>query len=178
MFVCFCFSFYFIFKLYKIVLVLPNIKKNPPQVYMCSPSWTLLPPPSPYHPSGLSQYTSPKHPEAFRTSLMKRAIKMSFVMLMRWLWAVQFSSVAQSCPTLCDPRECSMPGLPVHHQLPEFTQIHIHWVSDAIQPSHPLSSPSPLTFSLSHHQGLFKWVSSLHQVAKALEFQLQHQSFQ
>ena len=80
-------------------------------------------------------------------------------------WQHQFSSVAQSCPTLCDPMDCSSPGLPVHHQLPEFTQIHVHWVSDAIQPSHPLLSPSLPTFNLSQHQGLFKWVSSSHQVA-------------
>ena len=72
----------------------------------------------------------------------------------------QFSSVTQSCPTLCDPINCSTPGLHVHHQLPEFTQIHVYWVSDAIQPSHPLSSPSPPTFNLSQHQGLFLWVSS------------------
>ena len=91
---------------------------------------------------------------------------------------VQFSSVAQLCPTLCDPMDCSTPGLPVHHQLLEFTQTHVHWVSDAIQPSHPLSSPSPPAFNLSPHQGLFQWVSSSHQVAKVLEFQLQHQSFQ
>ena len=91
--------------------------------------------------------------------------------------SVQFSSVAQSCPTLCDPMDCSMPGLPVHHQLPEFTQTHVHWVGDAIQPSHSLSSPSP-AFNHSQHQGLFKWVSSSFQVAKVLEFQLQHQSFQ
>ena len=91
---------------------------------------------------------------------------------------VQFSSVTQSCPTLCDPMDCSTLGLPVHHQLPEFTQTHDYWVSDAIHPSHPLSSPSPPAFNLSQHQGLFKWVSSLHQVAKLLEFQLQHQSFQ
>ena len=90
----------------------------------------------------------------------------------------RFSSVAQSCLTLCNPMDYSMPGLPFHHQLPEFTQTHVHWVSDAIQPSYPLSSPSPPTFSLSHHQGLFIWVSSSHQVAKVLEFQLQHQSFQ
>ena len=92
--------------------------------------------------------------------------------------SVQFTSVAQSCPTLCDPMDCSMPGLPVHHQLPEVIQTHVHWVRDAIQPSHPLSSPSPLAFNLSHHQGLFQWVSSSHQVAKVLESQLQHQSFQ
>ena len=91
---------------------------------------------------------------------------------------VQFSSVIQSCPSLCYPKDCSMPGLPVHHQPPEFTQTQVHWVGDAIQPSYPLSSPSPPTFNLSQHQGLFKWVRSSHQVAKVLEFQLQHQSFQ
>ena len=90
-----------------------------------------------------------------------------------------FSSVvAQSCPTLCVPMNRSTPGLPIHQHLLEFTQIHVHWVSDAIQLSHPLSSPSPPTFNLSQHQDLFKWVSSLHQVAKVLEFQLQHLSFE
>ena len=74
---------------------------------------------------------------------------------------VQFSSIAQSCLTLCDPMDCSMPSLlPGHHQLPEFTQTHVHWVSDAIQPSHPLSSPSPPALNLSQHQGLFQWVTS------------------
>ena len=92
--------------------------------------------------------------------------------------SVQFSSVTQSCLTLCDPMDCSTPGLAVHHQLLEFTQTHVHWVGDAIQPFHPLSSPSPPTFNLSQHQRLFKWVSSLHQVAKVLEFKPQHQSFQ
>ena len=91
---------------------------------------------------------------------------------------VQFSSVAQSCPTLCDPMDCSMPGFPVHQQLPELAQTYVHWVGDAIQPSHPLSSPSPPAFNLSQHQGLFQWVTSAHQVAKVLEFQLQHWSFQ
>ena len=90
----------------------------------------------------------------------------------------QFSSVAQSCPTLCDPMNHSTPGLPVHHQLPEFTQTHAHQVGDAIQPSHSLLSPSPPTPNPSQHQGLFQWVNSLHEVAKVLEFQLQHQSFQ
>ena len=88
------------------------------------------------------------------------------------------SSVAQACLTLCDPMNCSTPGLLVHHQLLESTQTHVHWVGDAIEPSHPLSSPSPPALNLSQHQGIFKWVSSLHQVAKVLEFQLQHQSFQ
>ena len=91
--------------------------------------------------------------------------------------SVQLSSV-QSCPTLCNPMDRSTPGFPVHHQLPKSTQTHVHWVGDAIQPSHPLSSPSPPALDLSQHQGLFKWVSSLHQVAKVLVFQLQHQSFQ
>ena len=86
----------------------------------------------------------------------------------------QFSLVAQSCLTLCDPKNRSMPGLPVHHQLPESTQTHVHWVGDAIQPSHPLSSPSPPILNLSQHQGFFQWVSSSHQVAKGLEFQLQY----
>ena len=90
----------------------------------------------------------------------------------------QFSSVVQSWLTLCDPMECSTPGLPVHHQLPEFTQTHVHWVSNAIQTSHPLLSPSLPTFSVSQHQNLFKWVSSSHQVVEILEFQLQYQSFQ
>ena len=87
------------------------------------------------------------------------------------------SSVTQLCLTLCNPKDCSKPGLPVYHQLLEFTQTHVLWVGDAIQPSHPLSSPSPPAFNLSQHQGLFQWVSSSHQVAKVLEFQLQHQFF-
>ena len=77
-------------------------------------------------------------------------------------------SVTQSCPAPCDPMDCSTPGLPVHHQLPELAQTHVHWVGDAIQPSHPLLSPSPPTFSLSQHQGLFQWVDSSHQVAKSM----------
>jgi len=91
--------------------------------------------------------------------------------------SVQFSSVAQSCLTLYDPMNCNTPGLPIH-QLLEPNQTHVQWVSDAIQPSHPLSYPSPPTLNLSQHQGLFQWVNSLHLVAKVLEFQLQHQSFQ
>ena len=112
----------------------------------------------------------------------------SFLNLHSWLislldlltlcYKTRFSSVQSLSPVwLCDPMECSMPGLPVHHQLPELSQTHVHRVGDAIHPSHPLSSPSP-AFSLSQHQGLFQWVSSSHQVAKVLEFQLQHQSFQ
>ena len=85
-----------------------------------------------------------------------------------------FSSVAQVCPIVCDPMDCSTPGFSVHHQFPELAQTHAHRVGDAIQPSHPLSSPSPPAFSLSQHQRLFQWVSSSHQVAKVLEFQLHH----
>ena len=92
--------------------------------------------------------------------------------------SVQFSSVAQSCLTLCDPMNRSTPGLPVYHQFPEFTQTHIHRVSDAIQPSRPLLSPSPPAPNLSQHQSLSQWVNSSHEVLKVLEFQLQHHSFQ
>ena len=92
--------------------------------------------------------------------------------------SVQFSSAAQPCLTLCNPMNRSTPSLPVHHQLPEFTQTHVHQVSDAIQPSHPLSSPSPPAPNPSQHQGLFQWVNSSHEVAKVWEFQLQHLSFQ
>ena len=97
----------------------------------------------------------------------KSTIIKAFVMA-----SVQFSSVTQSCPTLCDPMNRSMPGLPVHHQLPEFIETHVHQVSDALQPSHPLSSPSPLAANPSQHQSLFQWVNSSHEVAKVLEFQL------
>ena len=86
--------------------------------------------------------------------------------------------VTQSCLTLWYPMNCSIPSFPVLHHLLELSQTHVHCVSDAIQPSHPLSSPSPSVFNLSQHQGLFQWVSSLHQVAKVLELQLQHQSLQ
>ena len=93
-----------------------------------------------------------------------------------WHTAVQFSSVqfssdTQLCLTLCDPMNCSMPGLPVHHQLPEFTQTHVHGVSDAIQPSHPLLTPSPPAPNPSQHQSLFQWVNSSPKVAKVLKFQ-------
>ena len=92
--------------------------------------------------------------------------------------AGQLSSIPQLCLILCDTMDGSLPVLPVHHQLLELTQKHVHQVGDVIQPSYPLSSPSSPTFNLSQHQGLFQWVSSLHQAAKVLEFQLQHQSFQ
>ena len=91
--------------------------------------------------------------------------------------SLQFSSVAQLCPTLWDPMNRSTPGLPVHHKLPEFTQTHAHRVSDAIQPFHPLLALSPPARNPSQHQGLFEWINSWHEVANALEFQLRHQSF-
>ena len=91
---------------------------------------------------------------------------------------IQFNSITQSCPTLCNLMDCSTPGFPVHHQLLELTQTHVHRVGDATQQSHSLSSTSPPTFNLSQHQGLLKWVSSSHQMAKVLELQLQHQCFQ
>ena len=109
---------------------------------------------------------------------------LKFIINQRLAWfqistySTQFSSVAQLCPTLCNPMDYSTPGLPGHHQLLEVTQTHVHWVGDDIKPSHPLSSPSPPTFNISKHQSLFPLVSSSYQVAKVLEFQLQHQSFQ
>ena len=99
-----------------------------------------------------------------------KSFSKAFLKARWWWWGVfhiQFSSVAQSCPTLCSPMDCSTPGLLVHHQLPKLPQTHIHPVGDAIQPSHPLSSPSP-AFNLSQNQGLFQCVSSSHQVAKVL----------
>ena len=104
-------------------------------------------------------------------------LSISFLSLGRFS-SVQFSSVTQSCLTLGNPMNRSTPGLSVHQQLPEFTQTHVHRVSDVIQPSHPLSSLSPPAPNPSQHQSLFQWVSSSHEVAKVLEFQLQHQSFQ
>ena len=92
--------------------------------------------------------------------------------------SIQFSSVARSCLTVCDPMDCRTPGFPVHHRTSELAQTHVHRVGDAIQPSHPLLPPSPPAFNLSQHQYLFQWVSSWLQMAKVLEFQLQHQSFQ
>ena len=105
--------------------------------------------------------------DIFQYTNIFQSTSMFFMMV-----SVQFSSVAQSCPTLCNPINHSTPGLPVHHQLPEFTQTHVHRVSDAIQPSHPLSSSSPPAPNPSQHQSLFQWVNSSHEVAKVLEFQL------
>ena len=154
----------------------------------------------PILPSRLSQSTRFEHPTSY--SKFPLAIKfypwqcvcfsatpagrptLSFPLCVHSLFSmsvshsVQFSSVTQSCPTLCDPMNRSTPGLPVHHQLPESTQTHVHWVGDAIQPSHPLSSPSLPDLNLSQHHSLLKWVSSLQKVAKVLEFQLQHKSHQ
>ena len=122
-----------------------------------------------------------------RSHKLCNTAKKIFLTLLQYSWfdgpwfsyySVQFSSVAQSCPTLSNPMDCSTPGFPVHHQLLELAQTDVHRVGDTIQPSHPLSSPSPPAFNLSQHRGLFQWVSSSHQVAKVLELQLQHQSFQ
>ena len=99
------------------------------------------------------------------------------ISILPYHYSYQFSSVSQSCPTLGDPMNRSTPGLPVHHQILEFTQTRVHRVSDAIQPSHPRSSPSSAP-NPSQHQSLFQWANSLHEVAKVLEFQLWHHSFQ
>ena len=112
------------------------------------------------------------------TRILNRWYERDYILFLTLKSAQQFSSVTQSSPTLCVPMDDGTPGLPVHHQLPEFTQTHVHWVDGAIQPSHPLSSPSSPALNLSQHQCLFQWVSSSHQVSKILEFQLQHQSFQ
>ena len=109
----------------------------------------------------------------FRINLISAFLNLS----LNWTNSV-FSSVTQLCPTLCNPMNPSTPGLPVHHQLPEFTQTHVHRVSDAIQPCHPLSSPSPPAPNPSQHQSLFQWVNSSHEVAKVLQFQLQHHFLQ
>ena len=101
-----------------------------------------------------------------------RSFKFVNLFLYKMSLSVQFSSVAQSCLTLCDPMNRSSPGLPFHHHLPEFTQTHVHRISDAIQPSHPRSSPSPPAPIPSQHQSLFQWVNSSHEVAKVQEFQL------
>ena len=100
---------------------------------------------------------------------MHKICKFNFTSLFMQIM-LQFSSVAQSCPTLCDPMNRGTPGLLVHHQLPEFTQTHVHWVSDAIQPSHPLSSPFPPAPNPSQRQSLFQWVNSSHEVAKHWSF--------
>ena len=119
------------------------------------------------------------HPILYHSLLLLSSIFLSIrVFSNESVLHIRFSSVAQSCPTLGDPMDCSTPGLHIHHQLLEFTQTHVHWIGGAIQPSHPLSCPFPPAFNLSQHQGLFQGVSSSHQVAKALEFQLQQQSFQ
>ena len=108
----------------------------------------------------------------WRKRLIWKDICTPMFILALFITVQTFSSVAQSCLTLCDPMNCSMPGLPVHHHLPEFTQTHVHRVGNAIQPSHPLSSPSPPAPNPSQHQSLFQWVNSSHEVAKVLEFQL------
>ena len=123
------------------------------------------------HTSGSPSYSNQRRKRNKRNPDWKRRNKALAVC--SWHDTVhQFSSVAQSCLTVCDIMNHSMPGLPVHHQLPEFTQTHVHRVSDAIQPSHPLSSPSPPVSNPSQHQSLFQWVNSSHEVAKVLEFQL------
>ena len=119
------------------------------------------------------------------SSSIMRVVGFLFFCFVFFFWEVytleifksfQFSSVAQLCLTLCETMDCSMPGFPV--QLPELAQTYVHQVGDAIQPSHPLLSPSPHAFNLCQHQVFFQWVCSSHQMAKILEFQLQHQSFQ
>ena len=133
---------------------------------MSPPSWGSLLTPVRSHPARLSQSTT--------LSSLNHTANSHWLSVLHMFSSVQFSSVAQSCPTLCNPMNHSMPGFHVHHQLLESTQTHVHRVGDAIQPSHPLSSPSPPAPNPFQHQGLFQWVNSSHEVAKVLEFQLQH----
>ena len=136
-------------------------------------------------PQSTNEMTHPEVPWQFHSTVKRprrgrwpKSLKFPPLPKNSWnnppIHSVQFSSVWQSCPTLCNPMECSTPGFPAHHQLPGITQTHVHQVSDAIQPSHLLSSLFPPAFNLSQHQGLFQWVSSSNQVAKVLEYQLQH----
>ena len=118
--------------------------------------------------TGMGKFNSHGHYIYYFGQESLRRNGVAIVVNKRFWNAVQFSSVAQSCPTLWDPMNCSMPGLPVRHQLPDPTQTHVHWVGDATQPSHPLSSPSPPALNLSQHQGLFQWVNSSHEVAKSI----------
>ena len=110
------------------------------------------------------------------TSLLRYFVECSSVGFV-WCFSPDCCSVNKLYPTLCNPKNCSTPGFPVLPHLLECAQTHVHWVDDAILPSHPLSPPSPFVLNLCQHQGLFQWVGSLHQVAKVLEFHLQHQSF-
>ena len=136
-----------------------------------------------HHPLEDSNWNK-SHLEAFMPYFLPFLTRVEFLPILIW-WVFSgihilscCCSVTKLCPTLWGAMDCSMPGLPVHHQLPESTQTHVHWVGDAIQPSHPLLSPSPSALNPSQHQGPFQWVSSSHQVAKVLELRLQHQSFQ
>ena len=119
-----------------------------------------------------------KKTKAISSPIMCRTIVC--LCFLRFVFCLHTISSVQSLSHvwLCNPRDYNMPGFPVHHQLPELSQTHVHQVSDVIQPSHPLSSPFPPALNLSQHQGLFQWVNSSHEVAKVLEFQLQHKSFQ
>ena len=150
------------------IFLMAQIVKNLPamqETWIWSPGWE--------YPlvKGMASHSSVF---AWRTPWIEEPSVLEFMDFQRarQFSSVQFSSVAQSCPPLCDPMNCSTPSLPVHHQLLEFTRTCVHWVSDAIQPSHPRSSPSPPVPNPSQHQSLFQWVNSSHEVAKVLEFQL------
>ena len=143
----------------------------PWHVYCCSSLMEEEPSGQGFENNPCSHVHDPSSPlSRFPFSIVSLSLFSPYSLILCFLHRVQFSSVAQSGLTLCDPMDCSTPGLPVYQQLPEFTQTHGHWVSDAILPSHPLPSPSPPAFNLSQHQGLFKWVSSSHQVAKYWSF--------
>ena len=142
-------------------------------IHTSPPSWISHPSLSPSHPSRLLE---PRF--EFPESYSKFPLALYFTYGNMFPCSVQYSSVTQLCPTLCDPMGCSTSGFPVHHRLLNLAQTHVYRVSDAIHPSHSLTFPSPPACNLSQHQGLFQWVSSSNQMAKVLELQLQHQSFQ
>ena len=122
-----------------------------------------------------------KKSDTIKTGTVEHNVYVEYVLIYTPIWVYMywlFCSLAQFCPTLCNPVDCSTPDVPVHHHLQELAQTHGHWVSDAIKASHPLSSCSPPAFNLTQHQGHLKSGGSLHQVPKVLDLELQHQSFQ
>ena len=141
-------------------------------------SGSLFPIPGDHPSPGIEPGSPSMQADSFPTELQGLMTILKLCSSFTAFFCIQFSSAAQSCLTPCDPMNCSTLGLPVHHQLPEFTQTQVRPLGDAIQPSHPLSSPSPPAPNPSQHQSLFQCVNSSHEVAKVLEFQLQHHSFQ
>ena len=166
------FTFYFSFKVYKALSKLKMMQWTNERR-----TWRAISLKSMYR-CQINKWKDVQHLRGMQIKTAVSYLSLLLKQLKWWFSSVHFSTVAQSCLTLWDPMTRSTPGFPVHHKLPEFTQTHAHGVGDAIQPFHPLSSPSPPAPNPSQHQGLFQWVNSSHEVAKVLAFQLQHKSFQ